>query len=134
MIRPVFVTVTTTMNDQSKLQITENQQGGVTVLTLAGELTLDDGDLAFGRYVDQMVTAGQRQIVVDLSQVRYIDSAGVGMLVAESKRVSQGGGAMRLARLTARSHHLLAMLKLKLVFEIYDDIESAVRSFAWRPQ
>ena len=48
--------------------------------------------------------------------------------------MTERGGAMRLARLTARSHHLLAMLKLKFVFEIYDDIESAVRSFGWRPQ
>ena len=122
------------MNEQSKLQITEHQQSDVTVLTLAGELTLDDGDLAFGRYVDQMVAAGRRQIIVDMAGVSFIDSAGVGMLVAESKRVTQHGGAMRLARLTARSHHLLAMLKLKFVFEIYDDVEAAVRSFAWRPQ
>jgi anti-sigma B factor antagonist len=122
------------MSERSKLQIAEHQQGDVTVLTLSGEITLDDGDLAFGRYVDQMIGAGRRQIVVDLSQVTYIDSAGVGMLVAESKRVAQNHGAMRLARLTARSHHLLAMLKLKFVFEIYDDIDAAVRSFAWRPQ
>ena len=121
------------MNTPSKLQIAEHQQDDVTVLTLAGELTLDDGDLAFGRYVDQMIAAGRRRIVVDLSNVSYIDSAGVGMLVAEFKRVTEQGGAMRLARLTARSHHLLAMLKLKFVFEIYDDIESAVRSFTWRP-
>ena len=121
------------MNEPSKLQIAEHQQGGVTVLTLAGELTLDDGDLAFGRYVDQMIAAGRRQIVVDLSNVSYIDSAGVGMLVAESQRLTKQEGAMRLARLTARSHHLLAMLKLKFVFEIYDDVESAVRSFTWRP-
>ena len=121
------------MNEPSKLQIAEHQQGAVTVLTLAGELTLDDGDLALGRYVDQMIAAGRRQIVVDLSNVSYIDSAGVGMLVAESQRLTQQEGAMRLARLTARSHHLLAMLKLKFVFEIYDDVESAVRSFTWRP-
>ena len=80
-----------------------------------------------------MIAAGRRQIVVDLSSVSYIDSAGVGMLVAESKRLTEQGGAMRLARLTARSHHLLAMLKLKFVFEMYDDVESAVRSFTWRP-
>ena len=80
-----------------------------------------------------MIAAGRRQIVVDLSSVSYIDSAGVGMLVAESQRLTQQQGAMRLARLTARSHHLLAMLKLKFVFEIYDDVESAVRSFTWRP-
>jgi anti-sigma B factor antagonist len=122
------------MNDQSKLQITDHRQDEVTILTLAGELSLDDGDLAFGRYVDGLVAAGRRQIVVDLSKVTYIDSAGVGRLVAESKRVTQNGGAMRLAHLTARSHHLLAMLKLKFVFEIYDDVEAAVRSFAWRPR
>ena len=122
------------MTDQSKLQITEHRHGEVSVLTLSGELTLDDGDLAFGRYVDQMIAADRRHIVVDLSEVRYIDSAGVGMLVAESKRATEHGGAMRLARLTARSHHLLALLKLKFVFEIYDDVESALRSFTWRPR
>lgn len=84
--------------------------------------------------MDQMIEAGRRQFVIDLSGVNYIDSAGVGMLVAESKRVTQHGGAMRLARLTARSHHLLAMLKLKFVFEVYNDVDAAVRSFGWRPQ
>ena len=122
------------MAEPSKLQIAEQQQGDVSVLVLSGELTLDDGDIAFGRYVDQMIEAGRRQFVIDLSGVNYIDSAGVGMLVAESKRVTQNGGAMRLARLTARSHHLLAMLKLKFVFEVYDDVDAAVRSFGWRPQ
>jgi anti-anti-sigma factor len=122
------------MAQPSKLQIADQHQGEVSVLILSGELTLDDGDIAFGRYVDQMIEAGRRQFVIDLSGVTYIDSAGVGMLVAESKRVTQHGGAMRLARLTARSHHLLAMLKLKFVFEVYDDVDAAVRSFGWRPQ
>ena len=122
------------MSKPSKLQIAEEHQGDVSVLVLSGELTLDDGDIAFGRYVDQMIEAGRRQFVIDLSGVNYIDSAGVGMLVAESKRVTQQGGSMRLARLTARSHHLLAMLKLKFVFEVYDDVDTAVRSFGWRPQ
>ena len=106
----------------------------MSVVTLSGELTLDDGDLAFGRHVDQMIAAGRRQFVVDLAEVSYIDSAGVGSLVSESKRLTEQGGAMRLARLTARSHHLFAMLKLKFVFEIYDEVEAAVRSFAWRPK
>jgi anti-sigma B factor antagonist len=122
------------MTQDSKLQIAEGRQDDIAVLTLTGQLTLDDGDLAFGRYVDQMIAAGTRRIVVDLSGVSYIDSAGVGMLVAESQRLTQEGGAMRLARLTARSHHLLAMLKLKFVFEIYDDVDGAVRSFTFRPQ
>ena len=120
------------MTTTSKLQIGESRQGDIIVLTLSGQITLDDGDLAFGRHVDQLVAAGGRQIIVDLSAVTYIDSAGVGMLVAESQRVAAQGGSMRLAHLTARSHHLLAMLKLKMMFEIYDDVDAAVRSFAWR--
>jgi anti-sigma B factor antagonist len=120
------------MTTPSKLQIAEDRQGEIVVLTLTGQITLDDGDLVFGRHVDQLVAAGGRQIVVDLSGVTYIDSAGVGMLVAESQRVAAQGGSMRLAHLTARSHHLLAMLKLKMMFEIYDDVAAAVRSFAWR--
>lgn len=123
-----------TMDASSKLQISEQQLGGVCVLTLSGEITVDDGDLAFRRCVNQVLAAGQRKIIVDLGNVTYIDSAGVGMIVAGSKSVQQHGGAMRLARLTARSHHLLAMLKLKFVCEIFDDVEAAARSFAWRPQ
>ena len=115
----------------SKLQIAERQTDDITILTLSGEITLDDGDLKFGRYVDDLVKQGRIKIIVNLSDVSYIDSAGVGMMVAESKLVKQRGGVMKLAHLTARSHHLLAMLKLKVVFEIFDDEESALRSFAW---
>ena len=122
------------MPSPSKLQISQTEQNDITIVTLVGEMTLDDGDLVFGRHIDQLAAAGGRKIVVDLSGVSYIDSAGVGMLVAESQRVSAKGGSMRLAHLTARSHHLLAMLKLKFVFEIYDDVAAAVRSFGFRPQ
>jgi len=115
----------------SKLQIAERQTDDITILTLSGEITLDDGDLKFGRYVDELVKQGRVKIVVNLSDVSYIDSAGVGMMVAESKLVKQRGGVMKLAHLTARSHHLLAMLKLKVVFEIFDDEQSALRSFVW---
>jgi len=115
----------------SKLQIAERQTDDITILMLSGEITLDDGDLRFGRYVDDLVKQGRVKLIVNLNEVSYIDSAGVGMMVAESKLVRQNGGAMKLAHLTARSHHLLAMMKLKVVFEIFDDEESALRSFAW---
>ena len=118
----------------SKLTISERQDGEITIVSLAGEITLDDGDIAFGRHIDGLIAQGRVKIVVNLADVTYIDSAGVGMLVAESKRLTEHDGAMRLARLTARSHHLFAMLKLKFVFEIYDDVDSAVRSFGFRPR
>src|SRR5262245_42057669 len=120
-----------TSNSPSKLQILERQEGDVTVLALAGEITMDDGDLAFGHYVDGLIREGRVKIVVNLTGVTYIDSAGVGMMVAESKMVRAKGGVMKLAQLTARSHHLLAMLKLKVVFEIFDDEAAALHSFTW---
>ena len=115
----------------SKLQIAERQDGEVTILVLSGEITAGAGDIVFGRHVDDLIKKGQVRIVVNLSDVTYIDSAGVGMMVAEMKMVRQNSGAMKLANLTARSHHLLAMMKLKLVFDIFPDEEAAVRSFAW---
>jgi anti-sigma B factor antagonist len=118
----------------SKLQIDERQIEDITVLNLRGEITADDGDLVLGRHVDELIKKGQVRIVLNLADVTYIDSSGVGMMVAESKAVYGQGGVMKLAHLSARSHHLLAMLKLKLVFEIFEDEASALRSFVWGPR
>jgi anti-sigma B factor antagonist len=120
------------MSEQpSKLTIGERQDGEVTILELGGEITVDDGDIAFGRYVDGLIKSGRVKIVVNLAGVTYIDSAGVGMMVAELKMVRQAGGVMKLSNLSARSYHLLAMMKLKMVFDIFDTEEAAVRSFQW---
>jgi anti-sigma B factor antagonist len=118
----------------SKLSIVERRAGEVTVLTLSGEMLLDDGDLAFGRHISDLIDRGQVRIIVDLAQVTYIDSSGVGMMAAKLKRVRESGGDMRLTHLTSRSQRLLAMLKLKTVFETFDDEESAIRSFELRPR
>jgi anti-sigma B factor antagonist len=114
-----------------KLQIEERQADDVTVLNLTGEITADGGDVVFGKRVDELIAKKQVKIVINLAGVTYIDSAGVGMMVAEMKIVRQAGGALKLANLTSRSHHLLAMMKLRLVFDIFEDEEAAVRSFAW---
>ena len=115
----------------SKLRISERQADDITCLTLAGEITVDDGDLVFGRYVDDLIKRGLVKIVVNLAEVTYIDSAGVGMMVANHKAVRQSQGVMKLSNLTARSHHLMAMMKLKLVFDIFDDEAAAIGSFRW---
>jgi len=64
----------------SKLQIAERQVDDITVLTLTGEITADDGDIVFGKRVDQLIGKGQVKLVVNLAGVTYIDSAGVGMI------------------------------------------------------
>ena len=115
----------------SKLQIAERQVDDVTVLILSGEITVDDGELAFGRRVDDLVLKqGRRKILVDLAGVTYIDSAGVGMMAAELKIVRARGGALKLLHLGGHSHRVLAMMKLMSVFENFDDEALAVRSFS----
>ena len=117
-------------NERSKLQISRQDHGPLVVLTLSGEMRMSDGDLALGRYMDAVVASGGRSVVIDLAKVSYIDSSGVGRMVAEAKRMRQLGGILRLAGLTARSQQLLATLNLKALFEIYDDVDAALRSFA----
>jgi anti-sigma B factor antagonist len=118
---------------ESKLRIDEREVGDVTVLTLAGEITLDDGDLVFGRYVDQVVARKRVKILVDLAEVTYIDSSGIGMMVAELRMVRKNGGDMRLLRLSSRGQRLFSLLKLRSTFETFDDEALAVRSFEVRP-
>lgn len=117
--------------ETSSLQIAEHRAGDVTVLVLTGDMTIDDGDLAFRKKIHELVEMGQVKLVVDLSGVRYIDSSGIGMLVAKAQTVRQKQGDIKLVRLTRRTQSLLAMLKLAMVFETFDDEESAVRRYLW---
>jgi anti-sigma B factor antagonist len=123
--------MTSMTQPSSKLRIAEKQVDDLTVLTLSGEITADDGDIAFGKYVDELIKRGHLKIVVNLAEVSYIDSAGVGMMVAEARILKQGGGLMKLSNLSGRSHRVLAMLKLKTVFEVFDDDAAALQSFSW---
>jgi anti-sigma B factor antagonist len=116
---------------ESRLRIAEHQAGDVTTLVLSGEMLLDDGDLVFRRKVHELLDAGRVKLVVDLAGITYIDSAGIGMLVAKVKTVREKKGDIKLARLTSRTQTLLAMLKLIMVFETFDDEASAVRRFGW---
>jgi len=117
----------------SKLQIETRHVDDVTVLVLIGEMLLDDGDLAFRRQIDRLVTDGRLKIIVDLDGVTTIDSSGVGMMVAQLKLVQKRGGDIRLMRLNSRGQRLFGMLKLRTTFETFDDEAMAVRSFAARP-
>lgn len=116
--------------NDSKLAIVERQVGDVAVLSLRGEIILDDGELKFGRRIDDLLKRGQRKILIDLGGVTYIDSAGVGMLVFEWKAVHRQGGALKLLGLAGQGQRLLAMVKLITVFEVFEDEAQAIRSFA----
>jgi anti-anti-sigma factor len=116
--------------DLSKLKIVERPFNDVMVLSLSGEILLDDGDLEFRKKVHELADRGQVKLVVDLAGVTHIDSAGVGMLVAKQKTVRERGGDIKLVHVSSRSQRLLAIMRLAMVFEIFDDEEVAARSFA----
>lgn len=117
---------------ESKLRIEGRQTGDVVVLVLTGQMLLDDGDLAFRKRIHDLIDQGLVRIVLDLGGVTYIDSSGVGMLVAKQKTLQQNGGDLKLLNLNRRAESLLGMLKLLIVFERFEDEASAVRSFARR--
>jgi anti-sigma B factor antagonist len=111
------------------LRIVERVVEGVTVLDLTGRLVLDQGDASFRDCVADLLARGQKQLVVNMRDVSYIDSAGVGMLVAKMLSVRRAGGDMKLLNLTARSNRVMTITKLLTVFETFDDEAEAVRSF-----
>jgi anti-sigma B factor antagonist len=117
----------------TKLKIEEREIQGVTVLTLSGQMLLDDGDLLFGRQVNDLVARERMKVLVDLAAVTAIDSSGVGMMVAKLKDLRKRGGDMRLLRLTSAGHRLFNVLRLKTTFEVFDDEVTALRSYEFRP-
>ncbi len=114
----------------SRLTIDERQVGDVTVLVLSGEMVVDDGDVEFRKRVDDLIDRGSVKIVLDLGGLSHIDSSGVGMFIAKLKMLKKKGGDLRLLRVSRRVENLLAMLKLLMLFQRFDDEDAAVRSFA----
>ena len=113
----------------SKLSISEHESGDVTVLTLSGQILLDDGDLVFRQRIHELVERGRVKIVLDLGAVTYIDSAGIGMIAGKCKTVRERAGDMKLANLSTRGQRVFGMAKLLLMFETFDTEADAVRSF-----
>jgi anti-sigma B factor antagonist len=118
---------------ESALTIHERQVDDVLVLTLTGQILVDDGDLLFGCKIRDLIGKGQVKIVVDLGGVTYIDSSGVGMLVGKMKAVREHGGDIRLLNVTTRGQRLFGMLKILTMFETFEDEAQAIRSFLARP-
>ena len=114
---------------RSKLAIAEQEFGDVTLLTLTGQVILDDGDLVFRKKIHELVDKGRIKLVVDLSGVDYIDSAGIGMIVGKLKTVRERKGDMKLLHLNPRGMRVFGITKLVFVFETFEDTQAAVNSF-----
>ena len=112
------------------LQIVEKQIDSVTVLDFVGRITLGDESNQLRTKIKETLAKGKSQIVLDLAGVSYIDSAGLGMLMAGYTSAQNQGAMLKLANLTKRFNELLNITKLVTIFDTYDSVDAAVKSFA----
>jgi anti-sigma B factor antagonist len=112
------------------MQIEERKVGDVVVLDLKGKITLGEGDELLKDKVNSLVNQGHKKIILNLADVPYIDSAGLGEVVRTYTTVSRQGGSLKLLNLTKRITDLLSITKLLTVFETFDSENEAVRSFS----
>ena len=110
--------------------LTTREKGGVTVVDAKGKLTLGEGTSSLRTTMRQLVQGGSRQIVLNLADVSYMDSSGLGELIAAHTTIATAGGEIKLLNLAKRVHDLLQLTKLYTVFETFEDESSAVASFA----
>lgn len=103
--------------------------GDVAILTLAGRLVLEDMESPLRTEIERLVREGVVKLVLDLAAVSYIDSAGLGLMVAKFVSLRSRGGDLRLVHPTPRSMHLMTITSLATVFETYATEDAAVRSF-----
>ncbi|MGA2724409.1 MAG: STAS domain-containing protein [Bryobacteraceae bacterium] len=106
------------------------QVGDVSLVDVAGRITLGEGSSTLRDSVREMVSKGQKKILLNLGEVSYIDSSGIGELVSAFTTVTNGGGQLKLLNLTKRVRDLLQITKLYTVFDVHDSEVSAIRSFS----
>ncbi|MEE8202084.1 MAG: STAS domain-containing protein [Candidatus Acidoferrales bacterium] len=112
------------------VKISRREVGEVTVVDLNGRLTLGDASAQLRDTLRELLEKGQKKIVLNLGQVGYIDSSGLGELVSGFTTVKNQGGQLKLANLTQKVNDLLTITKLYTVFEIHNDEKAAVQSFS----
>jgi len=101
----------------------------VTIVDISGRITLGEGSSTLRETVRDMLSKGQKKILLNLGDVSYIDSSGIGELVSSFTSVNNQGGQLKLLNLQKKVHDLLQITKLYTVFEVHTDEAAAVRSF-----
>ena len=111
------------------MQIAERQSGSVTVLDLSGKITLGDDGTLLKDKLHSLLHQGKKDLLLNLGEVAYVDSAGLGALVSAYTTVTREGGALKLTNVTKKLQDLLSITKLLTVFETFDSEDEAVRSY-----
>lgn len=111
------------------MEIERKEKEGVQVLNLDGQLVAGDDVVTVRSEIEKLVAEGKSRIVLNLENVEYIDSSGLGMMVMCYSATQKAGGDLKLLNLTRRNIELLVLTKLETVFEVFDDVQNAVNSF-----
>ena len=112
------------------MKVAIRQVDGITILDLSGRITLGEGSIILRDSVHDALDKGSKNILLNLAQISYIDSSGVGELVSAFTSVKNAGGELKLLNLTQKVHDLLQITKLYTVFDIWDNEASAITAFA----
>ena len=112
------------------VKLTTRQVGDVAVIDVAGRITLGEGSSVLRDALRDLVSKGQKKVLLNLGEVSYIDSSGIGELVSGFTTVTNSGGALKLLNLNKRVKDLLQITKLYTVFDVHEDEAGAIRSFA----
>ncbi|GAC1430801.1 MAG: STAS domain-containing protein [Acidobacteriaceae bacterium] len=111
------------------MKVATRQVDGVTILDLSGRITLGEGSVTLRDAIRDLMAKGSKKILLNLGDVNYIDSSGIGEMVSAFTSVRNSGGELKLLNLTKKVHDLLQITKLYTVFDIKDDEASAVSAF-----
>jgi anti-sigma B factor antagonist len=111
------------------MKVTTRQVDGVTILDLSGRITLGEGSVQLRDAIRDLLAKGSKLILLNLADVNYIDSSGIGELVSAYTTVRNQGGELKLLNLTKKVHDLLQITKLYTVFDVKEDEASAIASY-----
>ena|SRR5205085_466527 len=113
----------------AELDLKERQAGDVTILDLSGEVRIGEGSVTLRDSIRNLADHGKKKVLLNLAGVKYIDSTGIGELIANYTTVTRQGGQLKLLNLTDRIQNLLVITKLLTVFDAYDNEAEALKSF-----
>jgi anti-sigma B factor antagonist len=111
------------------LEIAERRVGGVTILDLVGKLTIDQDAQRLKDKINSLIQEQRTAVVLNLADVSYIDSGGLGQLVASYGSLSKTTGGLKLLHVNKRNHDLLSITRLVTIFDSFDSEDEAVKSF-----
>ncbi len=112
------------------MKASTRQVDGITIVDLSGRITLGEGSVVLRDTIKDLLSKGQKKILLNLGDVSYIDSSGIGELVSAFTSVRNQGGELKLLHLTKKVHDLLQITKLYTVFDVKDDEAGAIAAFS----